>query len=73
MDENMISCPLNPHAFDIISSVMEEQSVPHPISFNRFKRKGLGVALTAKYSLYPLFHANACFSLAAFSLIPFSS
>lgn len=69
----MMSGPEKPHALDIISSVMDEQSVPHPMSFSIFNRNGLGVALTAKYSLYPLFQENACLSLAAFSLIPLSS
>ena len=73
LDENMISCPENPQASDIISSVWEEQSVPQPISFKIFKINGFGVALTAKYSLNPGFHANASFSFLAFSRIPFSS
>ena len=73
MEENMMSFPEKPQAFDIISSVMEEQSVPQPYSFKIFKIKGLGVAFTAKYSLYPLFHENASFNCLAFSLIPFSS
>ena len=73
MEENMISGPEKPQASDIISSVMEEQSVPQPHSFNSFSINGFGVAFTAKYSLNPLFQANACLSFMAFSRIPFSS
>ena len=69
----MISSPEKPQASDSISSVMEEQSVPQPHSFKSCKINGLGVAFTAKYSLNPLFQANACFSFIAFSRIPFSS
>ena len=47
----MISGPEKPQASDIISSVREEQSVPQPSSFKICRIKGLGVALTAKYSL----------------------
>ena len=58
---------------DIISSVREEQSTPQPSSCKIFSRKGLGVALTAKYSLYPLFHEKAFCTRRAFSRMPFSS
>ena len=73
LEENMISRPLKSQASDIISSVMEEQSVPQPSSFKIFKIYGFGVAFTAKYSLNPLFHEKAAFTLRAFSRIPFSS
>ena len=72
-EENIISLFLNPHFSDIISSVNEEQSVPHPSSWRTFNIYGFGVALTAKYSLNPLFHEKAFLSFLAFSLIPFSS
>ena len=73
LDENIISLPLKPQASDIISSVSDEQSVPQPSSFKIFKIVGFGVALTAKYSLNPLFHENASYTLRAFSRMPFSS
>ena len=73
LDENIISSFLNPHLSDIISSVNDEQSTPHPSSWSTFNICGFGVALTAKYSLNPLFHEKACLSFLAFSLIPFSS
>ena len=72
-EENMISSPEKPSASDIISSVMEEQSHPHPYSFKILIRNGFGVAFTAKYSRKPLFHANASLTAFAFSRIPFSS
>ena len=73
LEENMISLPSNPQRSDIISSVKDEQSVPHPSSFKIFKIVGFGVAFTAKYSLNPLFHENAFFKRSAFARIPFSS
>ena len=69
----MISCPENPAASDIISSVAEEQSVPQPYSFRISRILGLGVAFTAKYSLNPGFQAKASFTFLAFSRIPASS
>src|SRR5699024_251083 len=45
----------------------------HPSSCKILRMYGLGVALTAKYSLKPLFQANASFTRRAFSRIPFSS
>ena len=73
LDENIISSPLHPIAFESISSVFDEQSVPHPYSLKILIRNGFGVAFTAKYSLKPGFHANASLTFLAFSLIPFSS
>ena len=72
-DENIISCPTAPIASESINSVYEEQSHPHPYSLKIWIKNGFGVALTAKYSLYPGFHANASFNAFAFSRIPFSS
>ena len=69
----MMSLPEKPHASDIISSVSEEQSTPQPSSCKIFKMNGFGVAFTAKYSLKPLFHANAFWRLRARSRMPFSS
>ena len=69
----MISLPEKPQASLIINSVKEEQSTPQPSSRRIFKRNGFGVALTAKYSLKPLFHENASLTRRAFSRIPFSS
>ena len=51
LEENMICPPENPQRSDIISSVREEQSTPHPSSFRIFRIWGLGVAFTAKYSV----------------------
>ena len=65
--------PTIPHRSDIISSVKEEQSVPHPSSAKIFKIVGFGVAFTAKYSLNPLFHENALYKSLAVFLIPASS
>ena len=48
LEENMISLPSNPQRSDIISSVKDEQSVPHPSSFKIFKIVGFGVAFTAE-------------------------
>ena len=73
LEENMISLPSNPQRSDIISSVKDEQSVPHPSSLKIFKIVGFGVAFTAKYSLNPLFHENALYNPLAVSRIPFSS
>ena len=73
LEENIISAPLHPIALESISSVMEEQSHPHPYSFKILIRNGFGVAFTAKYSRKPLFHANASLTAFAFSRIPFSS
>ena len=67
---NMMSEPEKPHALDIISSVMEEQSHPQPYSCRILIRNGFGVAFTAKNSLKPLFHAKASFNACAFSRIP---
>lgn len=53
IDENMISSPVNPSLSDIISSVSDEQSVPHPSSFKIRRIVGFGVAFTAKNSLNP--------------------
>ena len=50
LDENMISSPRKPQRSDIISSVREEQSTPHPSSRRIFRIWGFGVALTAKNS-----------------------
>lgn len=58
-DENMISSPEKPIFSDIISSVSDEQSVLQPSSLRILRIVGFGVALTAKYSLKPLFHENA--------------
>ena len=69
----MISLPAKPAAFASMSSVKDEQSQPQPSSRRIFKRKGLGVAFTAKYSLKPLFQEKASYSRLAFSRIPFSS
>ena len=71
LEENITLEPENPQALDIISSVKEEQSVPQPYSCKIFKINGLGVAFTAKYSLYPLFQENACFNRLTFSRMPF--
>jgi len=73
LEENMISSPDIPISWDSISSVMEEQSAPHPYSLKIFNKNGFGVAFTAKYSRKPGFHANASFTAFAFSRIPFSS
>ena len=72
-DENIISSPLNPTLSLIMSSVSDEQSTPQPSCFRISSMTGFGVALTAKYSLNPLFHAKAVFSARALSRIPFSS
>ena len=72
-EENIISSSLNPNLSAIISSVYDEQSTPHPTSFNFFMINGFGSALTAKYSLNPLFHENASLTFLAFSIKPFSS
>ena len=69
----MICSPENPQASLIMRSVMEEQSVPQPYSFRMSRRKGFGVAFTAKYSRNPGFQAKACCTFAAFSRMPFSS
>ena len=66
-----MSSPVAPIALESISSVMEEQSQPQPYSLKIWIRNGFGVALTAKYSLYPLFHAKASFKAFAFSRMPF--
>jgi len=73
LEENITSFSRNPSASESINSVKEEQSTPQPSSCRIFKINGFGVAFTAKYSLNPLFQANAAFNLLAFSRIPFSS
>ena len=72
-EENMISGPVMPWRSQSISSVSEEQSMPQPSSCRMSMMVGLGVALTAKYSLKPLFHANASRTSFALRLIPRSS
>ncbi len=73
IEENMISWPEKPVASDIISSVAEEQSVPHPYSCRIFRIYGFGVAFTAKYP-YILYSRKRLFlNVFAFSRIPFSS
>ena len=73
LEENMISLPVKPQRWDIISSVREAQSVPQPSSRRIFRMAGVGVALTAKYSLKPGFQEKACITFRAFSRMPFSS
>jgi len=58
-EENMILSPENPHFSDIINSVSDEQSTPHPTEPSMLRIAGVGVAFTAKNSLYPLFQENA--------------
>ena len=72
-DVNMIPSPVTPISCDSSSSGSELQSVPKPSSFRIFMMKGLGQALTAKYSLKPAFQANAAFSLRALIRMPLSS
>ena len=73
LEENMISPPGMPTRSQSISSVSEEQSMPQPSSRSICMMAGLGVALTAKNSLYPLFQAKASFTRRAFSRMPRSS
>ena len=73
LEENMISSPAKPTASLSISSVREEQSTPQPSSRRICRMAGLGSALTAKYSLKPLFQLNAWLMRRAFSRMPFSS
>ena len=72
-DENMISSPFMPSFSQSMSSVSEEQSMPQPSALSSSMTAGVGVALTAKYSLYPAFQANAAFTRRAFSMIPRAS
>ena len=72
-DENMISSPAKPTRSLIISSVSDEQSTPQPSLFRISSITGFGVALTAKYSRKPLFHAKAAFRARARSRMPRSS
>ena len=69
----MISWPEKPHRCAIISSVREEQSTPQPSCFRIFRMPGVGVALTAKYSLKPGFQPKAAFRARAVARMPFSS
>ena len=59
LEENMISDPENPQASAKLSSTSEEQSTPQPSSFKMRRMDGFGVALIAKYSLYPSFQEKA--------------
>ena len=72
LEENIISSPPMPRRSQSISSVREEQSMPQPSSRSMAMMDGLGVALTAKYSLKPLFQAKASYTRLAFSRIPLS-
>ena len=65
-----MSSPFTPMALLSISSVREEQSQPQPYSLKMSIKNGLGVAFTAKNSLYPLFQENASFKAFALALIP---
>ena len=69
----MMSLPVKPHTSLSISSVRDEQSTPQPSSCRICRMTGLGRALTAKYSLKPLFQLNALLMRRAFSRMPFSS
>ena len=73
LEENIISLPAKPTASLSISSVREEQSTPQPSSRRIFKMAGLGRALTAKYSLKPLFQLKASLIRRALARMPFSS
>ena len=72
-EENMMSGPVMPCRSQSMSSVREEQSMPQPSSRRMSMMDGLGVALTAKYSLKPGFHAKAFRTRRAFSRMPRSS
>ena len=61
LEENMIFSPTMPQASESISSVYDEQSQPQPTDASSLTINGLGVALTAKYSLKPLFQENASY------------
>ena len=69
----MISWPVKPQASLSISSVREEQSTPQPSSLRICRMTGFGSALTAKYSLKPLFQLKALLMRRTFSRMPFSS
>ena len=73
LEVNMISLPRKPHFSASISSVRLEQSAPQPSSRRMFSSLGVGVALTAKYSLKPLFQAKAAQRRRALARMPDSS
>ena len=73
LEENMISDPEKPQASARLSSAAEEQSTPQPSSFSILRIVGFGVALIAKYSLYPLFQEKALYNFLTVSRIPSSS
>ena len=64
---------LKPIRSAMTNSVSVAQSTPQPSSCKIFKMAGVGVALTAKYSLNPVFQAKAALTARAVSRIPFSS
>ena len=68
-DVNITLSPTLPTRWASSSSAIDEQSEPKSNSRSNFIMYGLGVALTAKYSLKPLFQENAFFRRFAFSRI----
>jgi hypothetical protein len=72
-DENMIASPAIPAFAASKSSGSELQSAPSPSARKIFRMYGLGVALTAKYSLNPATQPNARWSARALARIARSS
>ena len=69
----MMSSPVIPTFSLKISSAIEEQSAPIPISFIIFIIYGFGVAFTAKYCLNPGAQLKASKNARILSIIPFAS
>ena len=72
-EESMMSRPVTPARSASKSSTPVAQSQPQPHSARTRSMAGLGVALTAKYSLKPGFQAKAAESSAARRRISASS
>ena len=73
LEVNMMSSGLAPNWRAWISSGIELQSKPNPISFMSFRISRLGSAFTAKNSRKPGIPENAFTRLAPVSLMPASS
>ena len=73
LEENMMSRPRMPQRWLISTSGALAQSQPQPRECSRRRIAGVGVALTAKYSLNPGFQEKALYRSVTHFLMPASS